>query len=100
MRGARIKWATKKPGNEAIAVTILRMAVKAAVEDFWPTRFDGMSELAKFTAAQTMARKRGFVVREADNANDLKRCTLVRHGEERHFATIDEVLATLERVKP
>jgi hypothetical protein len=52
------------------------------------------SELDKFTAAQTIARNRGFVVRKADNANDGKRYTLIRNDVETHFVTLDEALAT------
>jgi regulator of RNase E activity RraB len=58
------------------------------------------SELDKFTQAKVMAFKLGFVVREADNPNDLKRYTLVRQAVETHFATIDDVIAELKRVKP
>jgi hypothetical protein len=58
------------------------------------------SELDKLEQAKIMARKLGFVVRKADNANDLKHYTLVRHSVETHFATIDEVIAKLKRVKP
>jgi hypothetical protein len=46
---------------------------------------------------QTMAHKLGFVVRKA---NDIKRYTLFRHSVEKHFATIDDVIAELKRVKP
>jgi hypothetical protein len=59
-----------------------------------------VSELDKFTQAQIIAHKLGFDVRKAENANDLKRYTLVRHSVETHFATIDDVIAELKRVKP
>lgn len=100
---ARIKWAIEKPGNEAIAETIRRMGIKAAVDDFWPTRFDGMSEYEKFEAARTMARKRGWELHKTapPHANDLNKYTLVREGgKKKYYATIDEVLAAIERVKP
>jgi hypothetical protein len=58
------------------------------------------SELDKFTQAKVMAFKLGFVARRADNPNDLKRYTLVRQAVETHFATIDDVIAELKRVKP
>jgi len=58
------------------------------------------SELDKFTQAKAMAFKLGFVVRKADNSNDLKRYTLVRQAVETHLATIDDVIAELKRVKP
>jgi hypothetical protein len=63
------------------------------------------SERDKFEQAKVMAHKLGFVVRKADNPNDLKRYTLVRHSVETHFATIDDVIAELTtlraaRVKP
>ena len=60
-----------------------------------------MSELDKFAAAQVKAHKRGWELRKTDNPNALKNYTLVRDGgRETDFATIDEVLAALERVKP
>ena len=58
------------------------------------------SELDKFTQAKVMAFKLGFVVRKADNPNDLKCYTLVRQAVETDFATIDDVIAELKRVKP
>jgi hypothetical protein len=57
-----------------------------------------VTELEKFERAKNMAQRRGFLLRKALNANDGKRYTLVRHGVETHFATIDEVLVELERV--
>jgi hypothetical protein len=58
------------------------------------------SEPDKFTQAKVMAFKLGFVVRKADNPNDFKRYTLVRQAVETDFATIDDVMAELKRVKP
>lgn len=58
------------------------------------------SEVDKFTQAQNIARRLGFIVRKADNANDVKAYTLVRNGMETHFATIDDVIAKLKKVKP
>ncbi len=58
------------------------------------------TELERFAEAQNKARKLGFAVRKAENANDRKRYTLLRHGMETHFAAIDDVLAKLKRVKP
>jgi hypothetical protein len=57
------------------------------------------SELDKFTQAKVRAFKLGFVVHKADNPNDLKRYTLVRQAVETNFATIDDVIAELKRVK-
>jgi hypothetical protein len=58
------------------------------------------TEVEKFERAKVMAHKLGFVVRKADNPNDLKSYTLVRYGVETHFATIDDVIAALTRVMP
>lgn len=54
----------------------------------------------EFTQAQNLARKRGFELHKADHPNERKNFTLVRHGAQTHFATIDEVLSSLKTVKP
>jgi hypothetical protein len=56
--------------------------------------------LDKITAAHTKARKRGWALRKADHPNEGKNWTLSHDGAETNYATIDEVLAKLERVKP
>jgi hypothetical protein len=56
-------------------------------------------ELEKFRQARALAFKLGLVVRHADDPDGPKRYTLVRQAVETEFATIDEVLAELKRVK-
>lgn len=58
------------------------------------------TEIERFTQAQIKARKRGFALRKADNPNDRKRHTPVRNGMETHFATLEEVCASIKGVKP
>jgi hypothetical protein len=60
----------------------------------------GVHGLDRFTRAQTKAHKLGFDLRNANNASDGKRYTLVRYGKETHFEALDEVCAEIKRVKP
>lgn len=56
-------------------------------------------ELEKFKQARALAFKLGLVVHHADDPHGIKRYTLVRQAMEMEFATIDEVLAELKRIK-
>ncbi len=59
-----------------------------------------INDVAKFRQAKMMAFKLGFAVHQADDSNDVNRYTLVRQAVETEFASIDDVIAELKRIKP